>query len=317
MGLVRRFYAAYGQTLGGAAIRDGEEIEKALRAGGYLNRVLEQAWPAVLPGEARAGALHDARLPRRGGRRPPHRRGAAPAAPAGSGWSDGDVPLLDEAHALVGEPARTFGHVIVDEAQDLTPMQLRMVARRARDGSLTALGDVAQGTGAVVYGSWQDVLRHLPRGDEAEVEELRHAYRVPREIMELALPLLDLIAPDVERPRRVPDGRRRACHPAGAGRRAPPGGIPRGRAARARGGSRRADRPGRARRARARRRRRLRGRAAPDAAPGEGPRVRPRDRGRAGADRGARAGPPAPVRLAHEADEVARRPPRAPASGRA
>jgi DNA helicase IV len=200
MGLVRRFYAAYGQVLGGAAIRDGEEIEKALRANGYLNRVLEQAWPAVAPeklvralfstpaflAEAAEGLLssEEQRLLRR----------------RGVGWSEEDIPLLDEAHAVVGEPARTYGHVIVDEAQDLTPMQLRMVARRARDGALTALGDVAQATGAVVYRSWDDLLPHLPRGDEADVEELRHAYRVPREIMELALPLLDEIAPDVERP---------------------------------------------------------------------------------------------------------------------
>jgi DNA helicase IV len=90
--------------------------------------------------------------------------------------------------------------VIVDEAQDLTPMQLRMIARRGRDGSLTILGDVAQGTGAVQYRSWEDVLPNLPLGDIALVEELRHAYRVPREIMELALPLLDRIAPDVAPP---------------------------------------------------------------------------------------------------------------------
>ena len=118
----------------------------------------------------------------------------------GAGWSDADVPLLDEAHALVGSPARTYDHVIVDEAQDLTPMQLRMIARRAREGALTILGDVAQGTGAVVYESWDDVLPHLPHGDDAEIEELRHAYRVPREIMALALPLLDTIAPGIERP---------------------------------------------------------------------------------------------------------------------
>jgi DNA helicase IV len=100
----------------------------------------------------------------------------------------------------VGEPPRSYDHVIVDEAQDLSPMQLRMIARRSRDGALTILGDVAQGTGAVSYASWSDVLPHLPHGDEAEVEELRHAYRVPREIMNLALPLLDTIAPDIERP---------------------------------------------------------------------------------------------------------------------
>lgn len=79
-------------------------------------------------------------------------------------------------------------------------MQLRMIARRARDGALTILGDVAQGTGPVTYAGWDDVLPHLPRGGDAEVEELRHAYRVPREIMELALPLLDTIAPGIERP---------------------------------------------------------------------------------------------------------------------
>jgi DNA helicase IV len=90
--------------------------------------------------------------------------------------------------------------VIVDEAQDLTPMQLRMIARRARDGALTILGDVAQATGAVRYSAWEEVQPHQPRGDEAVVEELRHAYRVPREIMELALPLLDTIAPGVAPP---------------------------------------------------------------------------------------------------------------------
>ena len=118
----------------------------------------------------------------------------------GAGWSDGDIPLLDEARALLEAPPRSFGHVIVDEAQDLTPMQLRMIARRARNGSLTILGDVAQGTGAVSYTSWDDVLPHLPHGGEAAVEEMRHAYRVPREIMEVALPLLDTIAPDLAPP---------------------------------------------------------------------------------------------------------------------
>jgi DNA helicase IV len=108
--------------------------------------------------------------------------------------------LLDEARALLAEPPATFAHVIVDEAQDLTPMQLRMIARRAREGALTILGDVAQATGPVSYDSWTAVLARLPGGERAEVEELRHAYRVPREIMELALPLLDTIAPDVEPP---------------------------------------------------------------------------------------------------------------------
>jgi DNA helicase IV len=200
MNLLRRFYEEYGRIHGAAAVRSFEEVERALRAKGYLDRVLKAAWPAVSPdrlvrrlltsktalAEAAEGILDPAEqrlLLRRG-----------------DGWSDGDVALLDEARSLLASPPRAYGHVIVDEAQDLTPMQLRMIARRAREGALTILGDVAQATGAVRYSAWDDVLPHLPRGDEAVVEELRHAYRVPREIMDVALPLLDTIAPDTAPP---------------------------------------------------------------------------------------------------------------------
>jgi hypothetical protein len=200
MSLLRRFYEEYGRVLGGSAIRNFDDVVKALRTKGYLDRVVKAAWPAVHPdklvrslltsrvalAEAADGILDT------GEQRLLLRRGA--------GWSRWDVPLLDEARALLAEPPATFAHVIVDEAQDLTPMQLRMIARRAREGALTILGDVAQATGPVSYDSWTAVLARLPGGERAEVEELRHAYRVPREIMELALPLLDTIAPDVEPP---------------------------------------------------------------------------------------------------------------------
>jgi DNA helicase IV len=200
MSLLRRFYEEYGRVLGGAAIRDFDEVERALRSKGYLDRVLKAAWPVVSPdrlvhsllstratlAEAAEGILdeHEQKLLLR----------------RGQAWSDGDIPLLDEARTVLDAPPRAYGHVIVDEAQDLTPMQLRMVARRAREGALTILGDVAQATGAIRYSRWDEVLPHLPRGDEATIEELLHAYRVPREIMELALPLLDTIAPDVAAP---------------------------------------------------------------------------------------------------------------------
>ncbi|HEV2902295.1 MAG TPA: 3'-5' exonuclease, partial [Gaiellaceae bacterium] len=118
----------------------------------------------------------------------------------GTGWSDADLALLDEAHALVGTPPRSYGHVIVDEAQDLTPMQLRMIGRRGA-GSFTILGDIAQATGPLPYRSWSEVLPYLPGGGDAAIEELRHAYRVPREIMALALPLLERVAPGTEPPR--------------------------------------------------------------------------------------------------------------------
>jgi len=115
-------------------------------------------------------------------------------------WSDHDLPLLDVARTLVEGPPRAYGHVIVDEAQDLSPMQLLMVSRRTVDGSLTMLGDVAQATGPVTYGRWQELEPFLPEDADVRIEELRHAYRVPAEIMKLALPLLERIAPDVEPP---------------------------------------------------------------------------------------------------------------------
>jgi DNA helicase IV len=118
---------------------------------------------------------------------------------ARSGWSESDLPLIDEARALLDGPPTRFGHVIVDEAQDLTPMQLCMIARRAA-GGFTILGDIAQATGPIAYQRWDELLPYLPAGELAKVEELRHAYRVPREIMALALPLLEKIAPDVEPP---------------------------------------------------------------------------------------------------------------------
>src|SRR5205823_1253390 len=115
-------------------------------------------------------------------------------------WSDQDVALLDEARTLLAGAPRAYGHVIVDEAQDLSPMQLLAISRRAIDGSLTILGDVAQATGPVVYRRWQELEPFLPDAAELTIEELRHAYRVPAEIMNFALPLLDRIAPEVEPP---------------------------------------------------------------------------------------------------------------------
>jgi DNA helicase IV len=206
MTVLRRFYERYGELLGPRALRSFDDLEQALRRNGFLTKYLDRVLP--LPrtekivarlltspsalAEAAEGVLDRAEqrlLLRDRPRRVSELR-----------WSDHDLPLLDVARTLVEGPARAYGHVIVDEAQDLSPMQLLMVSRRAVDGSLTMLGDVAQATGPVTYGRWQELEPFLPEDVEVRIEELRHAYRVPAEIMDLALPLLDRIAPDVEPP---------------------------------------------------------------------------------------------------------------------
>jgi DNA helicase IV len=223
MNVLRRFYEHYGRTLGGAAYRDFAETERALRHSGFLQRWLDRVWPmpsadalvrSLLTQRARldeaAGGILSAQ----------ERALLLRARPPRGELSGGDVALVDEARALLAGSGPTYGHVIVDEAQDLTPLQLRMVARRAPSGSITVLGDIAQATGPVEYRRWSELLPFLPRGEEAAVEELRHAYRVPSEIMELALPLLERIAPDVEPPLAYRHGSE-----APAFRRVEPGGL--------------------------------------------------------------------------------------------
>jgi DNA helicase IV len=204
--VLRRFYQRYGELLDDLALRSFDELERALKKGGflvkYLDRVLSLPRADKLvarlltsPGtlaEAAEGILErdEQKLLLRD----------RPKRTSELEWSEHDLPLLDEARVLVDGAPRGYGHVIVDEAQDLSPMQLRTISRRALDGSLTILGDVAQATGPVVYRRWQELEPFLPEGIEMTIEELRHAYRVPAEIMELALPLLEQIAPDVEPP---------------------------------------------------------------------------------------------------------------------
>jgi DNA helicase IV len=199
MQVLRRFYRDYGETLGGLARRSFEEVERALRKDGRLTRFLDRVWPAPRPETVVRQLLGSAARLAEAADGVLERDEQALLVRRGSGWSDSDLALVDEARALIHGSPRSYGHVIVDEAQDLTPMQLRMVGRRVAR-AFTILGDIAQATGPVAYRGWDEVLPFLPGGAGAHVEELRHAYRVPRELMELALPLLERIAPDVEPP---------------------------------------------------------------------------------------------------------------------
>jgi DNA helicase IV len=123
-------------------------------------------------------------------------------------WTLDDLPLLDEAEYLINGRTRAYGHVVVDEAQDLSPMQFRMVARRAPSGSLTILGDLAQATGGWSYATWEEILRHLPTSAPMRHDELTLGYRAPGQILDLASKLLPQAAPTVQPTRSIRRGRR-------------------------------------------------------------------------------------------------------------
>jgi DNA helicase IV len=133
-------------------------------------------------------------------------------------WTTDDAPLLDEARALLGpkprrrrpgEPddeVRTYGHIVVDEAQDLSPMQLRMLDRRSLNGSMTIVGDIAQATGQWAHASWDEILERLPAKRPPRRAELTLGYRLPAPIMTLAARVLRHAAPDLTPPRSVRGG---------------------------------------------------------------------------------------------------------------
>jgi DNA helicase IV len=112
-------------------------------------------------------------------------------------WTRADLALLDEVEVVSRGIPRLYGHVIVDEAQDLSPMELRMLARRSRNFSMTVLGNLAQATGLWLHRTWDDVLEYMGRPSVAEFRELDIGYRVPAPILEFANRLLRVAAPDL------------------------------------------------------------------------------------------------------------------------
>jgi DNA helicase IV len=122
----------------------------------------------------------------------------AAKAPGSAAWSLADAVLVDEVSDLVSRQP-SLGHVVLDEAQDLSAMMLRAVGRRCTTGSATVLGDLAQTTSAWGVGSWPLALAHLGKPD-AVVDELTRGFRVPGEVIEYAARLLPRIAPDLTPP---------------------------------------------------------------------------------------------------------------------
>lgn len=124
-------------------------------------------------------------------------------------WSYADVALLDEANELINGRTDRYAHIVVDEAQDLSGMQLRSLARRSSSGSFTIVGDLAQSTGPWARDTWDDVFKALKTSQNSPVlETLEYGYRVPRQVFDLALPLSRIAAPSVKPPKVVRDSSR-------------------------------------------------------------------------------------------------------------
>ncbi|MER8042022.1 UvrD-helicase domain-containing protein [Streptomyces sp. NPDC094032] len=177
-----------------------DRVQNAVARNAAVKAVVKECWPAVDPAKLVLRLLSDAAFLAE------HAAGlldedeqklllwAKPARSVKSAkWSAADAVLIDEAKDLV-ERTHSLGHVVLDEAQDLSPMQYRAVGRRCTTGSATVLGDLAQGTTPWATASWAQALEHLGK-PEALVEELTAGFRVPREVIAYASRLLPHMSP--------------------------------------------------------------------------------------------------------------------------
>ncbi len=218
-----------------ATWRDGtvtaHDVKEAVRSLHEIRAALERMWPLLTP----AQLLHDlfgskALLKLAAAKHLQESEYLALYRPRrddvkGVRWTEHDVALLDEARSYLGakkstgqngqnanhnglaqpdaEEIRTYGHIVVDEVQDLTPMQLRMVSRRSLNGSMTVVGDIAQATGALAPNDWADVLRYLPEHKPSRVIGLSVGYRIPAQIMTLANQVMLAATPTLRAPTSV------------------------------------------------------------------------------------------------------------------
>ena len=119
-------------------------------------------------------------------------------------WNRDPGQQLTTAERAWADPNWAYGHVIVDEAQELSAMAWRMVMRRIPTRSLTVVGDVAQRGSAAGARSWAEMLDPYVKGRWRE-ELLTVNYRTPAEIMAVAADVLADVAPGERPPESVRD----------------------------------------------------------------------------------------------------------------
>jgi DNA helicase IV len=177
-----------------------DRTHDAVRRSAPVRKCVDEVWPKVDPKKLVFTLLSDpneilqngfgflsaAEISAIAWQKPPRGPGSAP-------WTRADQVLIDEAADLI-ERTPSIAHIVVDEAQDLSPMEARAIGRRCATGAATVLGDIAQGTTPWAATSWEALLSHLGKPNAA-VRELDVGYRVPRQILDFASRLLPSIAP--------------------------------------------------------------------------------------------------------------------------
>ncbi|MFD8000435.1 HelD family protein [Streptomyces mirabilis] len=193
---LRRFGHNDAADSGPADEFDADAVRAGLLDDAHIEQAVEALWPRLVPSDLVSALLTDAdalaeHLPQL----TDDERSRLLRDPDAS-WTDADGPLLDEAASLVdGPPERTYGHVIVDEAQELTAMQWRMIVRRCPARAMTLVGDFAQAGPVATARDWKEALSpHL--GPRFNLHTLTVSYRTTQEILDSTRELLARIAPD-------------------------------------------------------------------------------------------------------------------------
>jgi DNA helicase IV len=228
------------RVYGNVEVEEGDDFEEQIRRTDEFRSALRRIWPRLAPHELIHDLLGAEPLLRAAGKglfsdhdiellvRP------RSASLDDVEWTPADAALVDEARTLLGpiraqrrpsaptnavrelfdnpvahdgvgddEGIRSHGHIVVDEVQDLSPMQLRMIGRRSISGSMTVVGDMGQATAAGAAGTWDLVITHLAPRREPSIVELTVSYRTPLEVLDTAAGVLAAAEPSLRPPRPV------------------------------------------------------------------------------------------------------------------
>ncbi|WP_030443714.1 HelD family protein [Actinoplanes subtropicus] len=197
-----------------------EELRERIAGNPGIARFIEAWWPTREPEATLRRLLGDAALLRRLAPRLSTDEVALVVSCATRPWASSDIPLLDAIADLLGEAVEpeptaefvadrarrqrgwVYGHVVIDEAQELSEMQWHMVLRRCPSRSITAVGDIDQAEASHRHTTWAQAV-NATLGRRWTAAELSICYRTPREVMALTGPILDKAGSSNTPPRAV------------------------------------------------------------------------------------------------------------------